>query len=201
MSLLAKQNGDGKEFERCPEGNHVAICYMVCDLGMHESNYQGQISNKRKVRMAFELPNELMTDGRPFSVSGEYTLSLDKKSKLRPLLESWRGRPFTDDELKGFDLFNVLGHGCMVNVIHTHKDDKTYVNIASIARLPKGMTTDLPSNEIIKFSLDGGENITSFDSLPNWLKSRINTDLKQDINQDEYDESLASQKFDDDIPF
>lgn len=184
MSLLAKQNGDGKEFERCPEGNHVAICYMVCDLGMHESSYQGKTKLKRKVRIAFELPNELMEDGKPFSVSGEYTLSLDKKSNLRPILESWRGKQFSEDELKGFDLFNVLGHGCMVNVVHSNANEKTYVNVASVARLPKGMTTDLPVNKIIKFSLEGGENITPYNELPEWLQKRIHP-IQQDNHQDD----------------
>ena len=122
MALTAKSSGGG-DFDIAPAGNHVAICYGVVDLGEHEQEWQGKVSLKHRVRISWELCDELMSDGRPFSISKEYTLSLNEKATLRHDLESWRGRPFTDAELAGFDIFVLLGKPCMVNVVHKPKRD------------------------------------------------------------------------------
>jgi hypothetical protein len=48
-------------------------------------------------------------DRAPFLVSKRYTLILNEKGNLRPMLEAWRGRKFAPQELKGFDLERLLG--------------------------------------------------------------------------------------------
>lgn len=174
MALLAKDNG-GSDFEKTPAGNHIGVCYMVCDLGDQDVEYQGKAKVMRKVRVSWELPGELMSDGRPFSISKKYTLSLSEKANLRADLESWRGRPFTDEELEGFDLFNVLGKACMVNVIHETSNGKTYANVASVASLPKGFTPPKPVNELIAFSLEDDDALNKLQSLPDWLQKLINS--------------------------
>lgn len=201
MPLIAKDNTENFDFELAPEGNHIAVCYLVCDLGVHESAFQGKITAKRKVRISFEIPGETMEDGRPFSVSKNYTLSLNEKANLRKDLQSWRGRAFTEQELDGFDIFNVLGHACMVNVIHTTSDNNgnTYANIASIAALPKGIPAPKAKNELIAFSLDDYSD-KIFNKLPEWLQKKINmgpakSKVKEIVHEP------ANNDFDDDIPF
>lgn len=201
MALLAKDN-PGVEFELTPPGNHIARCYMVCDLGMQDVEYMGNTSQKRKVRLAFELPNELMqSDGRPFSVSKNYTLSLNEKANLRADLQAWRGRAFTEQELQGFDLFNVLGAPCMVNVIHTQgKNGNTYANIAGITPLPKGIQCPPAVNAPIKFSLDEFDQ-KIYDGLPEWLQQKINTKGVEQPYDQSQPSSLYDVDLDDDIPF
>jgi len=175
MSLIASQP-ESMSFELAPQGNHMAICYMVCDLGFHDSSYQGgPTTSKRKVRISFEIPGEPMEDGRPFSVSSEYTLSLSEKANLRKDLESWRGRAFTEEELSGFDVFNVLGKPCMVNVVHktSKASGNEYPVIASVAALPKGFDVPEPSNTLVFFSLDDF-NQELYAGFPDWLKGKIN---------------------------
>lgn len=173
MGLMAKNSGG--DFERAPAGNHIARCYMVCDLGMQESTFNGETSLKHKVRLSFELPNELMeSDGRPFSVSSHYTLSLHENSAMRKDLTSWRGREFTDAELEGFDLMNVVGVPCMLNVIHKQNGDKTYVNIGGITPMPKGMDCPAAVNAPVKFSLEEENWQEVFSTLPEWLQQKIN---------------------------
>lgn len=191
MSLTAKATNS--DFELAPEGTHVAICYAVVDMGLQEVNWQGQSKMQHKVWIAWELCDELMNDGRPFSVSNRYTLSLGDKAKLREHLNAWRGRSFTPDELQGFDLFNVLGVPCMVTV--THSDgEKKYANIQAVTSLPKGINVPDRSNDLIKFSLEEYDDI-SFEKLPDWLKEKI--------NKDELPPSVSSNTddLDDDIPF
>ena len=55
-----------------------------------------------------------------------------KKSSLVKDLISWRGRAFTDEELKSFELDNIIGAPCQLSIIHNVKDDKTYANVDAI---------------------------------------------------------------------
>src|SRR5208337_1405024 len=68
-----------------------------------------------------------------------YTLSLHEKAALRKDLESWRGRTFTEEELKGFDVENVLDVPCLLNVIHNGTSGTVYANVSGIMKLPKSM--------------------------------------------------------------
>lgn len=196
MGLMAKKPEN--DFEIAPQGNHVATCYQVIDLGFQESNWQGNISWKHKVFVNFELSNEKMQDGRPFSVGARYTLSLHEKAELRKALESWRGRGFTEQELEGFDLFNILDKPAMVNVQHNESNGNTYANISAITPLPKGMDVPKRENELIQYSLDDPD--TNKDQLPNWCLEKINFEPRI-VSSQKTPEADASIDFDDDIPF
>jgi hypothetical protein len=80
--------------------------------------------------------------GRRFDIRGLYTLSLSDKANLRKHLEAWRGRKFTPLELRGFDLENLIGVNCQIQVIHNISDDgRTFANVQAIvpanAKAPK----------------------------------------------------------------
>lgn len=130
-----------REFELPPAGTHMAVCYRVIDLGTQDSSYNGQAKRQHKILISWELPDEKMADGRPFTISQRYTWSMSEKAALRRDLESWRGKPFSDADFgdHGFDIRNILGVGCLLNIVHNPKGEKTYANIASIAKLMKGM--------------------------------------------------------------
>jgi hypothetical protein len=163
----------GKEFEQPPAGNHVARCYQVVDLGTQKGEFQGVANSARKVSIRWELCNEFMTEGemagKPFSVGKIYTASLSEKATLRGHLESWRGRPFTPEELHGFDSKKLLGASCMVNVGMT---DKGKAKVMSVASLPKGMTAPPQANPNIYFSLDKFDSAV-FETLSKWTKGEI----------------------------
>jgi len=102
---------------------HKAICYGVYDLG---TQFNETFGNKNhKVLLQWELPEariDIQKDGEdlnlPRAQSKIYTLSLHEKANLRKDLESWRGKSFTATELEGFDLKNLLGVDCQLQVIH-----------------------------------------------------------------------------------
>lgn len=197
MGLMAKGSTERTEFEMAPADNHVATCYMVCDLGLHEQEWQGNTTLKRRVRLAWEL-GEVMRDGRPFSVSKEYTLSLNEKATLRHDLEAWRGRAFTEDELAGFDLQNILGKTCLVNVVHQSKRDGSgmYARVAGVSRLPKGMTAPERVNELVWLSLDEPDAELRLAALPEWLQKRINPLPAAEVEAPDLEPELN-----DEIPF
>lgn len=166
MSLLATDKGG--DFELTPAGAHVARCYSVVDLGMQETSF----GTKRRVRISWELPDERMQDGRPFSVSKNYTLSLNEKSNLAADLAAWRGRPFSAAERKGFDVHSVLGATCMLNVVHNESGDRTFANVASISPLPKRTECPPAINKPLAFSTTD-YTAEQYAALPDWLKDRI----------------------------
>lgn len=162
-----------KEFEQPPAGNHVARCYQVVDLGTQKGEYQGVPNSTRKVSIRWELCNEFMKDGeaagKPFSVGKIYTASLSEKATLRHHLESWRGTPFSPQELMGFDSKKLLGIPCLVNVGMT---DKGKAKVLGVSSLPKGMTAPPLVNPKIHFDLDNFDGLV-FESLSKWTKGEI----------------------------
>lgn len=175
MSLIAKDGG-GKKFDPAPQGSHPARCYSVVDLGTQHDTWQGQPNTRRKLRLAFELPDQTINtdDGpMPMTIGQTYTLSLHEKAALRKDLEAWRGRAFTPEELNGFDLFKLAGVACMLTVIHYKKDDgSTSARIGAIASPPKSMTVPPPVHETICYDIGMGQN-SVFKKLPEWMQKQI----------------------------
>lgn len=148
--MIVKSTG---EFENAPPGMHVARCISLIDLGTQTTTWQTDVKHQRKVRLVFELPETKMNDGRPFTISRRYTLSLSKKSALRRDLVGWRGREFSKEEEAGFELKNVLGAPAFLNCVQ----DGEYVNVSTISPLPKKTKAPKQVNPSTYFSLDPGE--------------------------------------------
>lgn len=137
MAIIATA-GDTKTFEPAPAGVHVGVCVDVVDMGELEVTYAGKTKKQHKVRVVWQL-DTLRDDLKPFLVQKRYTLSLNEKATLRKELESWRGRAFTEEELKGFDLEKLLGANAQLNIQHATRDGNTYANVIGIIPLGKGM--------------------------------------------------------------
>ena len=174
MGLLAKDSGGGMEFEPLPAGSYVARCITVCDLGLQPSGF----GNKEKIYLGFEVPAKRVKwkdkDGNEQEgaalIGSRYTLSIHPKSILGQHLVSWRGKDFTDEERKGFDVFAVLGGTCMISVTHTVKGTKTYANIAAIMRVPHGTSVPDLEGELIGYTAMDPAYSGTIDKLPEWLK-------------------------------
>ena len=199
MAIIAKAGG--KDFEKAPAGTHAARCYQIIDLGTQQVEWKGAIKYQHKVLIGFELCDELMGDGRPFSVSGRYTLSLSEKGNLRPLLEAWRGAPFTDQEAEGFDISKLLGQPCILTIIHNTVKEKTYVNIASISKPMKGMEIKPAVNPLMEFSIES--DLNKLGQLPDWIQKiiRQSVEMNKDHVVQEESENPVPKNFSDDIPF
>lgn len=141
------------EFELPPAGTYTATCYRVIDLGTQLVEYAGERKQQHKIMVSWELTDEKMTDGRPFTMHQRYTLSSSEKAILRKHLEAWRGVPFTKEELGSFDIGKLISKSCLLQIIHNTKGDKTYANIAAVMRLAKGMTASPLVNETVYFDL------------------------------------------------
>jgi hypothetical protein len=178
--LIARD--EGRSFTPVPSGSHLARCYRIIDLGTQKTEWQGQVKLLPKVMFQFEVHGEdedgnpLRTSkGEPMSISKNYTLWLKEKSLLKADLEAWRGKGFTQDELKGFELKNVLGAWCLLTVTRaTGKDGKDYTNISGVSPVPKAMKASLPEphNEVGIFSISDPD-MEMFDTFSDRIKQRI----------------------------
>lgn len=146
MAIVASK---GSSYPVCPAGSHIGICVDVVDLGMVKSEYAGKSKTQHKVRIAWAI-DEKRDDDKQFVVSKRYTLSLHEKASLRKDLESWRGRPFTDSELDGFDLENLLGAGAMLSVMQVAQGGSVYANVTAIMRPPKGMALPMVDGSYVR---------------------------------------------------
>jgi hypothetical protein len=183
MSITATNTGAGGGV-LAPAGNHVARCYAMIDLGTSPDDYQGQPRIVHKVQVKWELPNatHVFKEGesaKPFSVSKEYNLSMNEKANLRLDLQSWRGKPFTEEEAKSFDITKVLGAACMLNVIvKTSKSGKEYNEVTSITPIPKDPQGkplfEVPPqvNPTFEFSFEQFDQ-AKLASLPDWIQNKI----------------------------
>lgn len=175
MALLARQpESTGTHSEPVTAGMHMAVCYAVIDIG---EQYSEKFQNsRRKVIIMWETDEEMVFDDgnvKPKVISKEFGLSLHEKSDLRKTLTSWRGRDFSPEELQGFDLKNILGAPCLLNIVETKREDRTYHNIGSISPLIKGQKAFELYNPKILFELTADTAKALDEKLPKWVVDRI----------------------------
>jgi hypothetical protein len=171
---------------KLPEaGATVGVLYSLVDLGHQKTNWDNQEKWSPKVRLTFELPDQLdefeveekgkvTKVSKPMVVSIEQTRSLGEKASLRKLLEQWRGQTFTSKELQAFSLKNLLGKPAMLTLIHkTSQQGRQYCAIAGASKLPKGMKAPATTtNDQLYYEIEQGE-AGQFNDMPDWLQEKI----------------------------
>jgi hypothetical protein len=181
----------------------------------------GQVKHLHKIMIGWELHGVddsgrqlKMSDGRPFGLFKNYTLSWSEKANLRLDLQSWRGKPFSPEEMRKFDLKNVLGAWCMINVIERQgQNGSIYANVGGVTPVPaiiKNNGLPTPVNKLELFTLqepDFDLFATFSQSLkvkitasPEWAKLQVK---RSDDYQREAIDSANSVQIEDDenIPF
>jgi hypothetical protein len=174
-------------FKRVPAGQWPARCIGVIDLGTQSTQYPGEdIKMQHQIMLSFEVygedeanvPLTVEHEGRevPMQISTRrMTMSLNEKANLRKTLHAWRGRDFTADELKLFDISKLAGAPALLNVVHEEgKNGKTYAGIFSITPLPSAMKKTLPASTtpLVIFDTDKFD-VGIFDSLSEYLQNII----------------------------
>lgn len=164
-----------------PAGNHIARCYSVVDLGTHTEDGQYGVKTNRKIRISWELPDEQHTFKEekglePFAVHKTYNFVMGEKATLRKDLEAWRGKAFTPEEMSNFELKNLLGTACMVNVVHAEKANASYANVDGVSAIPKALKEVVKGktqhNTSVYYEVSMGEG-KEFEQLPDWMKEMI----------------------------
>ena len=162
-----------------PAGTHHAVCYGIIAVGTQPSE---KFTPRQKIVVCFEIPSERITikdQDLPRGISKRYTLSLNEKSSLRKDLQSWRGKPFTQEELNGFDVSKVIGSNCLISVLHSDRAGAIYADISGISALPRQMASVRPENTPLYFNLlesidlakkTGNTDVNWPSELPAWVQ-------------------------------
>lgn len=201
MGLVVKASAVGN-YEPIPAGTYTAVCYSIIDLGVQYNEKFGVKS--RKLMITWELPDETITiDGedKPRAISKEYTASLGDRATLRKELEAWRGREFTKQELDGFDIRNVLGKACQVQIIHKQTaSGNTRAQINAIMGLPKGFKNPETINPQVWFDMDDSSSLEQLESLPEWIQAKIKqSETWEEVSKGKKEVAIIDE--DDGLPF
>ena len=183
MAIIATTNSQPREL--IPAGNYVARCYQMVQIGTVNEIINGEQKQLQKVRIGWEFPNDQKVFSeekglQPIVFNEEYTLSMGEKANLRKMLASWRGKDFSVDEAKSFDITVLLGVVCMVNIIHKPaKADPTkiYAKIGSVSSVPKGMVVPPQITPTFVLSYDNFD-FEKFNSLPDFIKDKMKTSIE-----------------------
>jgi hypothetical protein len=212
MSLVVENSGGGN-FKPVPAGMHLARLYRIIDMGTQKSEYEGNVNFLHKVKFVWEVHGTdddgtpLVTEkGDPMAITKDYTLSWGEKANLRKDLEAWRGKPFTAEEQRRFDLKNVLDKWCMVNIQHKPRQKGgVYANVVNVTPVPSavrqaGLPQGVNKPQIFTISEPDME---MFETFSDYLKQTIQASPEWQARRSPQGKP-ANDGFDDldsDIPF
>lgn len=176
MTFMVSENS-GSNFTPLDPGSYNAICYLVADVGEQwHDPMQGQKEGRwtHEMMIGWEIVGEAIETENgtiPYTMHKRFTASLNGRAKLRQWLDAWRGKPFNAEDLKGFDLRNILGTGCMLQLGYA-KEGSKYFDVLSCMALPKGMKLDKPSRTIA-WDIDNPKDMARLEELPKAVRNAI----------------------------
>lgn len=220
MAIIASNTSTQREL--IPPGNYPARCYQMIHIGTITETIQGEIKTHDKVRIGWELPTKLKVfeeakGEQPLVISKEFTLFMSPKANLRKMLASWRGKDFTEEQAKSFDVTALLGVPCMLNIIHKPSKDgtKLYEEIQAVTPMPDGYVCPPQINKNVVWDYDNPD-LQLLANLPDFIKEKIVTSVEykkmiapQESQLNNYDEQfsqmttpvIAGSNGPDDLPF
>jgi len=172
-------------FKPAPDGQHNSVCCDVVKMENVKCTYKDEVSYKDKIRVVFQVEEtDADNEDKRYIVTGWFVLSMHPKANLRKFMESWRGKPYKDDdEAWDAEFEDMYGAPALIQVVHNVTRDATYANIDSIMKLPKGMKKISPDSDYIRF------------------KDRPDEDAPAPAKDTSYDEAPEGLEDDSDLPF
>lgn len=183
MAIYAEKNSTQRE--PIEAGLHLARCYKMILIGTVQENMvingKATIKTLKKVRIGWEFPEMLKVfkeenGEQPLVIEQEFTVSMGDKANLRKMLESWRGKPYTDEEAERVDITKLLGQPCMINLTHKKaQNGNVYEQIASVVPVPKQMKCPPQINPNYELNYDEAWDEKKFEALPDFIKDKMKT--------------------------
>jgi len=196
MKVAEKEGGS---FEPIPVGIHNAMCIGV--IGIGEQEFMGK--TKTKVIVFWEmmdLKEEKDGEKVPRVHSEFLTASLGNEeypTALRKILQGWRGKPFTPEELAGFEMRNIVGVPCVLMM--KTKDNGKGTQVAEAMRYSGDKYT--PHFPALFYDPEEHDEAV-FQKIPEWIRERINRPGAQVAGMtSQPDTPVTGDIADDNIPF
>ncbi len=175
----------GGNFTHCPPGNDVASCCAIVVIGTIMESFKGAAPEPaKKVILGFEITNKkhVFKEGgqpEPFVMWSEYLLSFNEKANLRKTIHSWAGQAFSNEQMKAFNLDDMLTCSCLANIVaDTNAKGEKRTRIHSISAVPEGMPVPAMISKPLIFNypgIGGTFDRESFDRIPAWIQKKMKT--------------------------
>jgi hypothetical protein len=175
---------DTPQFDRelPPEGDTLGVCFNVFNLGMQETPY----GIKPQVSIYFEIDvrySEGPFKGKRMVIGTRpYTASLSDKANLRRDLQNWRGAPFSEEELKGWDIKKVKGKPAILTIVHNN-------NFADISGIRKAVVLDPATGKLIPHT-----QVFTLETAPDYVPKRVQNLLAKQVVQEHPDTDKIAHK-------
>lgn len=185
-------DAEGGSYERPAPGTYPAVLVALIDLGTHprivKDNKTGQEKTirQRKLFFVFELTGEFDSKGESFLVAQDYTWSLHKQSKLRPMIEGWQGKGMAADEK--FSVISLLGKECCLSISESvSSGGKKFTEISGVGPVMKGLVVPKPFRELFAFNVATLGSAKDDIPIPEWVPRIYGREVRDDIKKcDEY---------------
>ena len=188
--------GTQKEYPKHLEEQVAAACCDIVDLGQKLTRYQ---NNPPYLSDKFAIVFRTASEGEVKEISSIFTNTLGSKGLLLPFLTAWRGKSYNKDELRdGIQFAKMVGYPALITVEHkTTESGKTFANISSITKLPKGMKA--PSIEGYKRAEYWDEKRTAYaKEVKEWADAQMKVRGASHVEDDEWENADADS---DSTPF
>ena len=195
--MKATKGGDFKPIPLPKPATVFARCYSVIDIGTVPGFYQGKPQDpQRKIWITWEMPSLKATFNeekgpQPFVISMELTASTAEKSNLSKLISQWRNKPFTPEEIEGFDPATMIGKCGFISFIYKTKgkfkgqnfkeitNENTNLVFNGIMPVPEGVQKLKQINEYFNWDWDKvateGFKKEEFEKIPKFIREKMAT--------------------------
>ena len=175
----------GGDFKSLEPGNYPAACDQVVLFGYQRTEWEGKAKLQEKLYIRWQIPSVRVQDkdgnDLPAIIGRTYVNSMFKLAWLRRHLESWRGKPFTEEEERGFDIKKLLGVPCLVQVVAYERQDGSHrTKVDAVTQLPRGMVAPQVEGATVFFDADD-YSPAQFEALRPWQQEMVN--LRVNMNE------------------
>jgi hypothetical protein len=164
MPIPTLVNKPSKDFTPCPEGSYqgkiIRVYYVGTQINASNPTYKPQ----GKLILVFEVDEPVPGSDGNYKLSKTVSMSLNEKSGLYKLFKPVLGSAYPNEN-EPFNPEQLLSMRVMVNVTHTIKGDRTYVDISSLGRIPRGMVPFEPESDEFCWSYDDPK----VEGIPQWV--------------------------------
>ena len=176
------KRSEGSNIEPIEAGTYIARCIGFIHIGTVEFEIQGVVQKANKGRFTFELPTELrvfkedrgeeprvISGEEPRVISKELTLSLNPKSNLYKFMKSWLGAEASEE----WTPEEMVGVPAIIGVSTAEKGEKTYNDIMTCSKLPKGTECPPQINPSKIFNYDDHFDEKTVAEFPKFIQDKI----------------------------
>ena len=146
--------------------------YSVVQLGTMNGEYLGKPTKKNKIRITWELPEEIREfDGeqKPMVVGKTYTASIYEQAKLRPIVEGILGEIDEDT----FTIESLVDKPCMVQLSPAEYQGTEYMDVVSATQLPKSVPAPKQVNPSVYLDYQEAWSDEVYANLPQWMRDKM----------------------------